>query len=119
VVCRSLGRLTGRTTRPDRAIAGPPLSDTSTPSEARSIAAAARRLPSAAGPMRRIPYCREMASVDIQASGSAPNGKTWTGPAEPRITRNGGGRPPFLRIQRNDRLPLSREAIVFFEYDER
>ena len=26
---------------------------------------------------------------------------------------NGGGRPPFLRIQQNDRLPLSREAIVF------
>jgi len=27
---------------------------------------------------------------------------------------NGGGRSPFLRINRNDRLPLSREAIVLF-----
>jgi hypothetical protein len=30
---------------------------------------------------------------------------------------NGGGRPPFLRIHQNDRLPLSREAIVYFDDD--
>ena len=43
--------------------------------------------------------------------------KTWTGPAE--LNGNGGGRPPFLRIQQNDRLPLSREAIVFSDDDGR
>ena len=68
--------------------------------------------------MRRIPYCPGMARVDIQASGSVPNGQDMDRTRGAWLIRNGGGRPPFLRIQRNDRLPLSREAIVFFEYDE-
>ena len=62
--------------------------------------------------MRRFPYCPRapptriptLGSVQTEdvdrARGAASNG-------------NGGGRPPFLRIQQNDRLPLSREAIVF------
>ena len=52
--CRSHGRLTGRTTRPDRAIAGPPLSelpcrnpgtDGSIPAASRGLASAGRREP--------------------------------------------------------------------------
>jgi hypothetical protein len=69
--------------------------------------------------MRRIPYCPGTAATGNTASGSAPNGKDMDRTRGAWIIRNGGGRPPFLRIQRNDRLPLSREAIVFFEYDER
>jgi hypothetical protein len=75
--------------------------------------APAGRLPLARARMRRIPYCHRTPRTRTTASGSVPNGKHGPDPRSPFIG-NGGGRPSFLRIKRNDRLPLSREAIVFF-----
>jgi hypothetical protein len=76
LVCRSLGRLTGRTTRPDRAIAGPPLSEPPRrdPGTPRSIAAGIPGMPAAghgmAG-MRRFPYCPRPPPARIPRLGSA------------------------------------------------
>ena len=68
--------------------------------------------------MRRFPYCPRPPPARIPMLGSVQTedmdrarGATSNG--------NGGGRPPFLRIHQNDRLPLSREAIVISDDDGR
>jgi hypothetical protein len=76
-LCRSLGRLTGRTTRPDRAIAGPPLSElprrgSGTPGVYRSGPAPCRPDGRPTVRMRHIPYCCTPVPIGKHPPGSAP-----------------------------------------------